>query len=135
MLTNIILPRLTNKPATSPSIAEIEHSRKAAVDQQQKNSEEISVDDAASLLKLCKLRGFYYGNQTEKGGLDGDLSATGVVLKKTDDGQPSIISVAERNVATLLPVAKDARERCAENYPQIFPFHRLEFKRSDGSWR
>lgn len=77
---------------------------------------EITKDEAISLLKSCQLKGFYYGNQTNKNkqeGLWGELSSTGVVLTRID-GDPYRISVADRLVPELLPIAREAQKTCSE---------------------
>ena len=71
---------------------------------------EITKEEAIELLKTCKLKGFYYTNQTDKSdpanGGWGELSSTGVVLTKVD-GQPYRISIADKLIPELVPIAVD----------------------------
>lgn len=82
---------------------------------------EITKDEAINLLKACKLNGFYYTDQTDKSdpanGGWGELSSTGVVLTKVD-GQPFRISIADRLIPELVPVARQAQKTC--NGPQFW---------------
>ncbi len=79
---------------------------------------EITKDEAIQLLQLCQLKGFYYTNQTDKeGGNWGELSSTGVVLTKIE-GQPFRISIADKLVAELVPIARAAQKTCGE--PQFW---------------
>jgi hypothetical protein len=82
---------------------------------------EITKDEATQLLKTCKLKGFYYTNQTDKSDVAnggwGELSSTGVVLTKID-GQPYRISIADRLIPELVPIAREAQKTCGE--PQFW---------------
>ncbi|MDB5182060.1 MAG: hypothetical protein JWP13_823 [Candidatus Saccharibacteria bacterium] len=77
---------------------------------------EITKEEAIQLLMTCKLIGFYYTNQTDKSdpanGGWGELSSTGVVLTKVD-GQLSRISIADKLIPELLPIAREAQKTCA----------------------
>lgn len=73
---------------------------------------EITKDEAIALLNTCQLSGFYYTDQTNRqDGEWGELSSTGVVLTKID-GKPYRISIADRLVSALVPVARAAQEKC-----------------------
>jgi len=76
---------------------------------------EITKEEAIELLKSCKLKGFYYTNQTDKSnpanGGWGELSSTGVVLTKID-GQPYRISIADKLIPELVPIAREAQKTC-----------------------
>ncbi len=82
---------------------------------------EITKDEAIQLLKTCKLKGFYYTKQTDKSdpanGGWGELSSTGIVLTKVD-GQPYRISIADRLIPELVPVAREAQKTCGD--PQFW---------------
>ena len=85
-------------------------------------SEEITKEQAIDMLKTCKLSGFYYNNETDEtdrelGGW-GELSTTGVVLTYVK-GEPYRISVADRLVTGMLPIAKEVQKKCGK--PQILP--------------
>lgn len=82
---------------------------------------EITKDEAVQLLQSCQLKGFYYTNQTDKSdptnGGWGELSSTGVVLTKID-GQPYRISIADKLVSELVPIARASQRTCGE--PQFW---------------
>lgn len=87
--------------------------------QAQNANPEITEADAIQLLQTCKLKGFYYTNQTSKDDGDwGELSTTGVVLTKVD-GQPYRISIADRLVPELVPIARQAQKNCGGD-PQFW---------------
>lgn len=95
---------------------------------------EITKEEAIELLKSCKLKGFYYTNQTDKSdpanGGWGELSSTGVVLTKVD-GQPYRISIADKLIAELVPIAREAQKNCGR--PQFW--HDGEYEQvKDGKW-
>lgn len=95
---------------------------------------EITKEEAIQLLKSCKLKGFYYTNQTDKSdpanGGWGELSSTGVVLTKVD-GQPYRISIADKLIPELVPIAREAQKTCGG--PQFWHDGTYEqFK--DGKW-
>lgn len=94
---------------------------------------EITKEEAINLLKSCQLKGFYYTNQTSRdlGGW-GELSSTGIVLTKVD-GKPYRISIADRLVPELVPIARDAQKTCGG--PQFWHDGRYEQRQSDGTWR
>lgn len=94
---------------------------------------EITKDEAIDLLQACQLKGFYYTNQTKRhNGGWGELSSTGVVLTKSD-GKPYRISVADRLVPELAPVAREAQRTCSNHGPQFWHDGYYEqFK--DGAW-
>lgn len=73
---------------------------------------EITKEEAIELLKTCKLNGFYYTDQTDRdNGGWGELSTTGVVLTKID-GEPFRISIADRHITDLVPIAREAQKTC-----------------------
>jgi hypothetical protein len=82
---------------------------------------EISKDEAVQLLQSCQLNGFYYTNQTDKSdpanGGWGELSSTGIVLTKVD-GKPYRISIADRLISELVPIAREAQRTCGK--PQFW---------------
>lgn len=81
---------------------------------------EITKEESISLLRSCQLGGFYYTKQTSKNnGGWGELSSTGVVLTKVD-GKPYRISIADRLVPELVPIAREAQKTCGVDRPQIF---------------
>jgi len=95
---------------------------------------EITKEETIELLKTCQLSGFYYTNQTEKdeyGGW-GELSSTGVVLTKID-GKPYRVSIADRLVPELVPIAREAQKTC--DGPQFWHDGNYEQKQPDGTWR
>ena len=93
--------------------------------QQQFNSDnakpEITKDEAIQLLQSCQLSGFYYTKQTDKSdpsnGGWGELSTTGVVLTKVH-GNPYRISIADRLIPELVPIARSAQKTCGK--PQFW---------------
>ncbi|MGI9027757.1 MAG: hypothetical protein ACR2FM_02855 [Candidatus Saccharimonadales bacterium] len=95
---------------------------------------EITKEEAIQLLKTCKLKGFYYTSQTDKSdpanGGWGELSSTGVVLTKVD-GQPYRISIADKLIAELVPIAREAQKTCAN--PQFWHDGTYE-QYKDGKW-
>lgn len=95
---------------------------------------EITKEEAIQLLKTCKLKGFYYTNQTDKSdpanGGWGELSSTGVVLTKVD-GQPYRISIADKLIPELVPIAREAQKTCAN--PQFWHDGTYE-QYKDGKW-
>lgn len=92
---------------------------------------EITKEAAVELLKSCKLKGFYYTNQSDKSnGGWGELSTTGVVVTYVD-GEPYRISIADRLLPELLPIAREEQKRCGS--PQFWHDGAYEqFK--DGRW-
>jgi hypothetical protein len=79
---------------------------------------EITKVEAIQLLQSCQLKGFYYTKQTDKeGGNWGELSSTGIVLTKID-GKPYRISIADKLVPELVPIARTAQKTCGE--PQFW---------------
>lgn len=94
---------------------------------------EITKEEAIQLLKICKLHGFYYTNQTDRdNGGWGELSSTGVVLTKID-GEPYRISIADRLISELVPIARKAQKTC--DGPQFWHDGRYEQRQADGTWR
>ncbi len=94
---------------------------------------EISKDEAITLLNTCKLRGFYYTDQTKEGnGNNGELVASGVVLTKVDD-EPYRISIADRHIEELVPIARAAQSTCGA--PQFWHDGNYEQQQTDGTWR
>lgn len=95
---------------------------------------EITKDEAIQLLESCQLKGFYYTNQTDKhdpamGGW-GELSSTGVVLTKVD-GKPYRISIADKLIPELVPIAREAQSKCGG--PQFW--HDGSYEQfHDGNW-
>jgi len=80
---------------------------------------EITKDEAIQLLQSCSLKGFYYTAQTTRdGGNWGELSTTGVVLTKVD-GVPYRISIADRLIPELVPIAREAQKTC-NGQPQFW---------------
>ena len=98
--------------------------QKIQAKQQQFNADnaspEITKDDAIALLNSCQLRGFYYTNQTspKEDGNWAESSSTGVVLTKID-GKPYRISIADRLVPELVPIARQAQKTCG-GQPQFW---------------
>lgn len=95
---------------------------------------EITKAQAIQLLNDCQLKGFYYTNQTDdsdkaNGGW-GELSTTGVVLTKVD-GKPYRISIADRHIEELVPIARKAQRKCSD--PQFWHDDHYEYLK-DGKW-
>lgn len=92
---------------------------------------EITKEEAITLLKSCELKGFYYTKETEREhGTSPATSATGIVLTNID-GEPYRISIADRLVDELVPIAREAQKAC--DNPQFWHDGRYEqFK--DGKW-
>ena len=95
---------------------------------------EITKDEAIQLLKTCKLKGFYYTNQNDKSdpanGGWGEISSTGVVLTKIDR-QPYRISIADKLIPELVPIAREAQKTCVK--PQFWHDGNYE-QYKDGKW-
>ncbi len=97
---------------------------------------EITKEEAIELLKACKLKGFYYTKQTESENLNGmqfpsaEASAAGVVLVKVD-GEPYRISIADRLVSELVPIAREVQKTC--DGPQFWHDGTYE-QYKDGKW-
>ena len=94
---------------------------------------EITKDEAIELLNTCQLKGFYYTDQTDEdrvGGTWGELSSTGIVLTKID-GKPHRISIADRLIAELVPIARAAQRKCGG--PQFWHDGTYE-QYKDGKW-
>jgi hypothetical protein len=73
---------------------------------------EITKEQAIELLQTCQLSGFYYTNQNDRdSGNWGELSSTGVVLTKIN-GKPFRISISDKLVPELVPVAREAQKKC-----------------------
>jgi hypothetical protein len=81
---------------------------------------EITKDDAITLLNSCQLSGFYYTSQTSSkaDGNWAESSTTGVVLTKID-GKPYRISIADRLIPELVPIARQAQQKCG-GQPQFW---------------
>lgn len=97
---------------------------------------EITKEEAINLLKTCELKGFYYTNQTDKSdpanGGWGELSSTGIVLT-TVDGRPYRISIADRLIPELVPIAREAQKTCGG--PQFWHDGKYEQRQPDGTWK
>jgi len=97
---------------------------------------EITKEEAIELLKTCKLKGFYYTKQTESENLHNmqfpspETSSTGVVLVKIDS-EPYRISIADRLIPELVPIAREAQKTCAN--PQFWHDGGYE-QYKDGKW-
>lgn len=123
-------------PAQEKKQSEIYKKESEARDKQfsQDNAKpEITTEEAISLLKNCQLKGFYYTHQTSKdNGNWGELSSTGIVLTKVD-GKPYRISIANRLIPDLVPIAREAQKTC--DGPQFWHDGSYEQKQRDGSWQ
>lgn len=94
---------------------------------------EITKETTIELLKSCQLKGIYIGDQTDReGGGWGELSLTGVVLTKID-GQPYRISVADRLIPEIVPIAREAQKTCPDL--QFSIDGKYEMRQADGTWR
>lgn len=94
---------------------------------------EITKEVTIELLKSCQLKGMYIGDQTDReGGGWGELSSTGVVLTKID-GQPYRISVADRLIPEIVPIAREAQKTCPDL--QFCIDGKYEMRQADGTWR
>jgi len=104
---------------------EQEAQKQAQVQQYVKDhaKEEITKEKAIQLLKTCQVDEFNYGAQTSTyHGEWAELSTSGVVA--TDQGfytDPVLynLSVADRYVSELLPIAQTAEKTCVEHSPTI----------------
>lgn len=94
---------------------------------------EITKENAIELIKQCQLKGLYIGGQTDKkNGNWGELSSTGVVLTKID-GEPYRISIADKLVPEIMPVAREAQKTCHDL--QFSVDGTYEVRQADGTWR
>lgn len=97
---------------------------------------EITKDEAIGLLQSCQLKGFYYTNQTKSEEHEkmqfpaAETSSTGVVLVKVE-GKPYRISIADRLIPELVPIAREAQKTCGS--PQFWHDGSHEHF-SDGKW-
>jgi hypothetical protein len=74
-------------------------------------SVEITVPEAKQMLTSCKVSFFTYTAQTDRDNkMWGELSTTGVVLSYQDN-KPRDMSIADRLVPELLPIALEARKQ------------------------
>lgn len=81
---------------------------------------DITAAEAERLLRNCDLRGFYYTRQSRPAlGAGGELSPTGVVLTTIEE-DPHRISIADRLIDRLVPVAEEAQDDCGRGRPQIW---------------
>lgn len=73
---------------------------------------DITVAQATDLLNSCKLIGFYYDEQTSdpSNQFNAEHSSTGIVLGYEND--PLHIHIANRMVATMVPIARAAQQKC-----------------------
>lgn len=73
---------------------------------------DITVAEATNLLNSCKLIGFYYNESTSdpSNEFDAEHSSTGIVLGYDND--PMHIHIANRMLATMLPIARAAQQKC-----------------------
>lgn len=114
--TYVVTPaRLQEQSEQSRIVSEQEDQTFAAENQKP----EITKEEAINLLTTCQLRGFYYTNQTRPEEL-GDIrfpaaeaSTTGIVLVKVD-GKPYRISIADRHIPELVPIARKAQKTCPD---------------------
>ncbi|MBP6880842.1 hypothetical protein KBC31_04415 [Candidatus Saccharibacteria bacterium] len=75
---------------------------------------EISKENVVELLETCQVGEFFYTNQTNIYNHNrGELSSTGAVLVEQKD-VPTRISIADRLIPELLPVAREAQKNCDE---------------------
>ncbi len=96
-----------------------------------KASYEITQEEAIRLLQSCSLKGFYYTDQTDKdAGGWGELSTSGVVVTEVDD-KPYRISIADRLIPEMVPIAREAQKTCAN--PQFWHDGNYE-QYKDGKW-
>lgn len=96
-------------------------------------NKEVTAEETKELLMTCQLFGFYYTNQTDKvDGNWGELSTTGVVLTYIEN-KPTRVSIADRLVPELVPVAREAQKTC--DGPQLWHDGNYEQKQADGTWR
>lgn len=92
--------------------AESQARARSYAEERAKASNEITAAEAIELLQGCQLRGFYYTNQDSKSnGSWGELSTSGVVLTEVDN-KPYRISIADRLIPELVPVAREAQKTC-----------------------
>ncbi|MFZ1301707.1 MAG: hypothetical protein WAQ27_04025 [Candidatus Microsaccharimonas sp.] len=113
-----------------------EESRQKIIEQDKKYAEEnaepeITKERAISLLKDCKLKGFYYTQETEEEhNTTPATSSTGIVLTVVD-GEPYRINIADRLIGELVPIAREAQKTCAD--PQFWHDGQYE-QYKDGKW-
>lgn len=114
--TRVVAPRHIEQLSRQLDQEAQEQQRQFAADNA---NPEITKDEAIQLLQTCQLKGFYYTDQTDKSdGGWGELSTTGVVLTKVD-GKPYRISIVDRLVPELVPIARQAQQTCA-GQPQFW---------------
>ncbi len=73
---------------------------------------EITVAEATDLLNNCKLNGLYYTKQNMPDGEKGGENTTTGILLTSIDGAPHHISIADRLIPTLVPIARSAQKTC-----------------------
>lgn len=92
---------------------------------------EITIERAINLLKGCEIKELHYSNQIFKhSGRWGESSTTGIVLTKTDNLTYKI-SIADRLIGELVPIARSAQETCAGL--QLWHDGKYEQKQSHGT--
>lgn len=99
----------------------------------QRTGEEIPKDRAIALVQSCQIRGLYYTKQTTTGnGGWGEEATTGVVLTEVK-GAPYRISIADRHIDELVPIAREAQKTCPDL--QLWHDGKYEQRQADGTWR
>lgn len=129
--TRVVAPRYMNELSEQSRLKSQQRQQEFAA---ANAKPEITKEQAIELLKTCKLKGFYYTNQTDKSdptnGGWGELSTTGVVLTNVD-GKPYRISIADKLIPELVPVAREAQRTCVN--PQFWHDGTYE-QYKDGKW-
>jgi len=78
---------------------------------------ERSKEEAIQLIQSCVVEKLFYAyqnNNNRQSGEWGELSSTGAVVTVID-GKPSMMSIADRLVPELLPIAQEAQKTCNGN--------------------
>lgn len=94
---------------------------------------EISPQDAAELLRACRISKFHYTQQTGErgGGTNAESSSTGIVLAFRDN--PIRLHIADRHIPELLPIARHAQETCRRDM-QFWHDGGYESRDDEGNW-
>ena len=97
---------------------------------------EISKEEAVSLINSCQIKVFNYTNQTKPLANDGftipaaESTTSGIVITRYD-GSPSNMFIADRHIAEMVPVAREAQLKCGK--PQFWHDGNYE-QYKDGKW-
>lgn len=75
----------------------------------------LTVEEATKILDNCRVIGFYYPDPREDDPLITEsLSKTGIIVVTDNDGKPIRIHIDQSQVATMVPIARNAQKTCKD---------------------